>query len=63
MVADYNLLQTDSGAAREKLNEGACGKEPPRRVKQVKQVSLWEDKECRRELGTLRAIMRKMIGG
>lgn len=63
VVADYSLLQTDNAELQEKLNEERMrAQELLEEVKQVKQVSYGKIKEYQRELGTLRAIMRKMIG-
>lgn len=63
VVADYGLLKTDNAALQEKLDgERLRAQELLEEVKRVKQVSYGKIKEYQRELGTLRAIMRKMVG-
>ena len=63
VLVDYNTLETDNAGLRQKLDEEkARAEQLLGEIKQVKQVSFSKIKEYQRELGTLRAIMRKMVG-
>lgn len=63
VVEDYGLLKTDNAELQEKLDgERQRAQELLAEVKRVKEVSYGKIKEYQRELGTLRAIMRKMVG-
>lgn len=63
VVSDYDALRTDNAELQGKLDaERLRAQELLDEVKQVKQVSYGKIKEYQRELGTLRAIMRKMVG-
>ena len=63
VVSDYDALKTDNAALQEKLDvEKQRAQDLLDEVKRVRQVSYGKIKEYQRELGTLRAIMRKMVG-
>lgn len=63
VVEDFGMLKTDNAALQEKLDgERERAQELLNEVRRVKQVSYGKIKEYQRELGTLRAIMRKMVG-
>lgn len=63
VIGDYDMLKTDNAALQSKLDgERKRAEMLLAEVKQVKAVSYGKIKEYQRELGTLRAIMRKMVG-
>jgi len=63
VLVDYNDLKTDNASLLEKLtDEKARAEKLLAEVKSVKAVSYKKIKEYQKELGTLRAIMRKMVG-
>jgi len=63
VVSDYDALKTDNAALQEKLDvEKQRAQDLLDEVKRVRQVSYGKIKEYQRERGTLRAIMRKMVG-
>ena len=63
VIGDYDMLKTDNAELQSKLDgERKRAEMLLAEVKQVKAVSYGKIKEYQRELGTLRAIMRKMVG-
>lgn len=63
VLVDYGELETSNEALRIKMDEErARAQKLLGEIQQVKQMSFAKIKEYQRELGTLRAIMRKMVG-
>lgn len=63
VLVEYNSLETTNAALQTRLDEERSRAESLlAEIKQVKEVSYSKIREYQRELGTLRAIMRKMVG-
>lgn len=63
VISEYETIQTDNAELQVRLDEERARAEKLLvEVRQVKEVSYAKIKEYQRELGTLRAIMRKMVG-